>query len=161
MNTQTTDESTIYPPGVLITEKPVLVEPSGHINFKNDFKTPLPSLVEAKSYESKIKIKVLFFVASDFNLNEVYINQLFSISNFGYCKLQFFIYCDKDTCENIKKEAKEEVYKAYSFEFETSNTEDFPEGIKLQDIKIVQTFIWDIDPETSRGTETTVKTSNN
>ncbi len=161
MNTLTTEKLFIYPPGVLITEKPVLVESSGHINFKNDSKIPLPSLVEAKSNGTEIKIKGLFFVASDFDLREVYINQLFSISNYGCCKLQFFIYCDQETSLEIKSKVNLEKYKAYTFEFKTSNAEAFPEGIKLQNIKVVQTFIWDIDPETSRGTETTVKTSNN
>ncbi|WP_237276072.1 hypothetical protein [Tenacibaculum ovolyticum] len=167
MNTITNSEKLIIqPPGEKIRTigKENIIE-SGNIYFENNFNKPIPTLVEATYHEitennlnPRIHIKGLFFVESEVPLESALVNQLFSISNFGQPKLQFFIYSSIDEAKSLKKSSGK--YKAYTIDFYTDNITNFPKGINLKDIKIAQTFSWNIDPETSRGTETIVKTSN-
>lgn len=164
MNTSVNSpELIILPPGNEIAPpNEAQIEVSGNIYFENRFNQPLPSLVEASFNEPKteITVKVLFFVNSEEKLTSVAVRQLFSISNFGNCKLQFFLSCtDKEQAESLKLSSSGPNYKSYTVKFTTESTEGFPKHISLSDIEIVQTFIWDIDPKTSRGTETTVQTT--
>ncbi|MGG8495793.1 hypothetical protein ACQY1Q_05215 [Tenacibaculum sp. TC6] len=162
MTNPNSTELIIIPPGELILTSPwVKITPAGEVHFENSFNRPLPSLVEAKwnSEKNCIDIRTLIFVDSGAPLSSVKVNQLFSVSNFGYSKLQLFIYCSKEEIEKLTKYGTKNKYKAYTLEFSTNNSTNFPEGIRLNDIKIVQTFLWNIDPETSRGTETTVQTT--
>ncbi|REH52598.1 hypothetical protein C7448_103333 [Tenacibaculum gallaicum] len=155
-------ELIIYPPGELILkvqEKNILA--TGHITFENNFKQPLPSLVEAKFNATKtaINVKVLFFVDSQEKLSSVNVHQLFSISNFGNCKLQLFLSCSQEQAKILRDYPSPNEYRAYTVNFTTNSTSDFPSHISLSDIKVIQAFIWNIDPKTSRGTETTVQTT--
>ncbi|WP_299104210.1 hypothetical protein [uncultured Tenacibaculum sp.] len=166
MNTSVNSpELIIFPPGKKIAtlkkSESEIIE-SGHIQFENRFNQPLPTLVEAFFNKSKsaITVKVLFFVNSKEDLTSVTVRQLFSISNFGNYKLQFFLSCkDEKQAVTLSDHSSGFHYKSYTAEFTTNSTKDFPEHISLSDIEIVQTFIWDIDPKTSRGTETTVQTT--
>ncbi|MEE4000541.1 hypothetical protein V1T75_09325 [Tenacibaculum sp. FZY0031] len=155
-------ELIIYPPGEVILEiKEENIVPAGNIIFENNFNQPLPSVVEAtfNATKTSISIKVLFFIDSKAKLTCINVNQLFSISNFGHPKLQLFLSCNEEQARILSDKATPNKYKAYTVEFSTNNTENFPERISLSDIKIIQTFIWNIDPKTSRGTETTVQTT--
>lgn len=159
-----TDNSIIYPPGICLpTECIKKINPAGKITFENNFNQPLPSLIEAtfnkKENINSINVKALVLVNSTFKLTTVNVNQLFSISNFGNCKLQFFIYTSKEIAMELAKKREVCNYEAYTIEFSTNHETSLPQGISLEDIKIVQTFVWDIDPKTSRGTETTVQTT--
>ncbi|CAL2106399.1 conserved hypothetical protein [Tenacibaculum sp. 190524A02b] len=167
--TNISEKEIIFPPGELLINdgrEYIKVFPSGNINYHSNFTQPLPSLVEAV-YEpiddenGVIKVSVLFFVDSEDDLNTIKVNQLFCISSLGECKLQFFIYCDEAQLKSLTKSSNK--YRAYTVNFKTSNTNNFPEGtpkpVSLKDIKVVETFIWNIDPETSRGTETSVQTT--
>jgi hypothetical protein len=164
----TTDQDLIFPPGITLSynEQPIKipVTKSGHFVFENNFKDPLPSLLEAKLKDGYIEVKMLFFVDSNYKLTEhhLVVNQLFSISNYGKPKLQFFLHTnDENVCTELKKNATDDgTYYAYTVNFKTDATEGIPANIGLEDIKIVQSFVWDIDPKTSRGTETTVQTTN-
>ncbi|CAL2104517.1 conserved protein of unknown function [Tenacibaculum sp. 190130A14a] len=154
-------ESIIFPPGIEIDNQVKVIE-SGNIIFNNNFDKPLPSLVEASydDIEKSITVNVLFFVNSYQELTSVSVHQLFSISNFGHGKLQFFLSCADEAQAQLLKDAPSGFeYQAYTAEFTTRLTEGFPEHIDMCDIKVVQTFVWDIDPKTSRGTETTVQTT--
>lgn len=156
-------DNLIYPPGTCLPDISIKTPlSSGEITFDNKFNQPLPSLVEAEFNGSAITVKTLIFVESQIPLEAVKIKQLFSISNFGNCKLQFFIYCSEEVIKKLNddKESNKGRYKAYKIDFSTEDTKNFPKGISLENIKVVQTFVWNIDPETSRGTETVVKTSN-
>lgn len=153
-------DSIIYPPGnVLNTD--INIKLSGNIVFETTSYKPLPSLVEAKwnDKESALDIKALIFINSSKPLSNLNVSQLFSISNFGNCKLQFFIYCPEEDLIELNKNETPNEYQAYTVEFSTNDTTSFPEGITLQDIQVVQTFLWNIDPGTSRGTETSVQTT--
>ena len=157
-------DSIIYPPGDSLPENFVKeIKHAGKITFDNNFNQPLPSLVEAIFKKTNntncILVKALIFVNSTFTLTSVNVNQLFSISNFGNCKLQFFIYTSKKDAEELAKKRNDANYEAYTIEFYTNLETHLPKGISLQDIKVVQTFLWNIDPKTSRGTETTVQTT--
>lgn len=159
-----TGNSIIYPPGICLPKECIKrINPAGKITFENNFNQPLPSLVEAtfnkKDNINSINVKALILINSTFKLNSVNVNQLFSISNFGNCKLQFFIYTSKETAKELAKKREYCNYEAYTIEFSTNLETPLPEGISLKDIKTVQTFVWDIDPKTSRGTETTVQTT--
>jgi len=163
-NNLSTIKNLIYPPGTNLPQNCIKkIKPAGRITFENNFNQPLPSLVEAtfnkKNNIDCINIKALILVNSTFKLTSVNINQLFSISNFGNSKLQFFIYASEETAKELAKKREDCNYEAYTIEFSTHLETHFPEGISLKDIKVVQTFVWDIDPKTSRGTETTVQTT--
>ncbi|CAL2092198.1 conserved hypothetical protein [Tenacibaculum sp. 190524A05c] len=162
------DEKIIFPPGITLShnEQPILipVSKSGHFTFENNYADPLPSLIEAKFNNDHIHVKMLFFVDSNFQLegHNLVVNQLFSISNYGHPKLQFFLHTnDENICSELKNNPTTDgKYFAYTVKFKTDCTDGFPANINLEHIKIVQSFVWDIDPKTSRGTETTVQTTN-
>ncbi|WP_299161852.1 hypothetical protein [uncultured Tenacibaculum sp.] len=161
MTQYSTTENIIYPPGKLISSV-IKVKPSGNIFYEGLSKQqyPLPTLVEAKrNQDGSINVKTLIFLNSTISLTSSMVNvsQLFSISDFGDCKLQFFIHSTKDDIALIKEDKTEYNYLAYVIEFTTNDKTNFPKGISLENIKTVQTFLWDIDPKTSRGTETTVQ----
>lgn len=151
----------ILPPGKKISSE-IKITPSGNIFYKGLSKQqqPLPTLVNAtRNQDGSINIKTLIFLNSTISLTPhmVNVSQLFCISDYGDCKLQFFIHSTKDDMNRIKEDKTEYNYLAYTIEFTTNEETNFPEGIYLSDIKKVQTFLWDIDPTTSRGTETAVQ----
>ncbi|WP_299125803.1 hypothetical protein [uncultured Tenacibaculum sp.] len=158
MTTNTTP-SIIFPPGKVISSE-VTIKTSGSIYFENKSKQPLPSIVEStRNLNGSINVKALIFVNSSTPLSAsaIKISQLFSVSNFGNYKLQFFIHSTVEGMLDINKQKTSNEYQAYTIEFTTNEETNFPEGLTLYDIKVVQTFVWDIDPRTSRGTETAVQ----
>ncbi len=178
----------IFPPGETIMngDKKLEITPtiSGYINFpvtKNpDGKILLPTLVEAEfpdPSKTSINVKVLFFVASKAEIikkslsdtksdiiDKIMVKQLFCVNSYGLYTLQLYFYCNEITTLKIydsqNNHKDPENFQAYSVEFSIDNTINLPENINIEDIRIIQSFIWDIDPKTSRGTETVVKGSN-
>ncbi|MDO5969863.1 hypothetical protein Q4Q35_08585 [Flavivirga aquimarina] len=139
------------PPGNLIKETSVTL--SGEIFFLNkSSKTPLPPLVESYITRNKeIQVDVIVFIDSLFSTPDFNVYQLYCINNSGEPKLQFFIDYDlKETTAND--------FNAYQITF-TVSKEGIPAGVKLKDIKTIEAFSWNIDPVTSRGTETTVQSN--
>ena len=118
-------------------------------------------MVEAHLSETKesISVKSIVFINSDAKDIKVKISQLFCISNYGKPMLQFFIHSNKKTIRDVKKNGTANKYKAFQLEFTTDSKASIPRVIFISDIQIVQTFLWDIDPKTSRGTVTTVQSA--
>jgi hypothetical protein len=162
------------PPGTLL-ETTVVVSKIGEITFGKTFAQPLPTLNQAVRVGESLEITAVFLVDTTLKSLNVKINQLFVVGNYGEKQLQFFIYCDVDQLTLIKEHlTTDNTYQAFKVEFTTDVTTGFPEGphvdelteaqkelytpckIEMKDIELVQTFLWDIDPKTSRGTVTTV-----
>ncbi|WP_272151774.1 hypothetical protein [Tenacibaculum aiptasiae] len=158
--TSTDTSSIVFPPGKVISPE-VTIQKSGSIYFENTFERPLPSLVEAtkKHRCGPINVKALIFVSSSTPLpaSAIKISQLFSVNSFGDYMLQFFIHTTVENMLKINDNKTTNEYQAYTIKFSTNELVTFPEGISLDKIKVIQTFVWNIDPTTSRGTETTVQ----
>ncbi|WP_420551187.1 hypothetical protein [Tenacibaculum aiptasiae] len=157
--TSITTPSIVFPPGKVISSE-VTIKTSGNIYFENKSEQPLPSLVDStKNHDGSINVKALIFVNSSTPLSAsaIKISQLFSVNNFGNYMLQFFIHSTVEDMLDINKQKTTNEYQAYTIEFTTNEVVTFPEGLTLNDIKVIQTFVWNIDPTTSRGTETTVQ----
>ncbi len=148
----------ILPPGNILNTD-ISINHAGKINFPNNPEQPLLPHVESKIKDGVITVRTLVFINSSAENPELKISQLFSINNSGKCQLQFFIHCDTEEIDRLMDEKTEDSYIAYSVEFTTQDTNGFPYGIYLKDIEITQTFLWNIDPKTSRGTETVVQTT--
>ncbi|KAB1158388.1 hypothetical protein F7018_09430 [Tenacibaculum aiptasiae] len=162
--TSTDTSSIVFPPGKVISPE-VTIQKSGSIYFENTFERPLPSLVEATQHRcgpisyGPINVKALIFVSSSTPLSAsaIKISQLFSVNSFGDYMLQFFIHTTVEDMLKINDNKTTNEYQAYTIKFSTNELVTFPEGISLDKIKVIQTFVWNIDPTTSRGTETTVQ----
>jgi hypothetical protein len=171
--TSTTKKVIINPPGTQLNTK-VVVTSIGSLKIGTTYKTPLPTLNQAISSDDKSSIVVTAIVLVNTKLTALTfkINQLFTISDYGKYQLQFFIYCDEDQLTSISENLyTDNTYNSFKVEFTTSDTTGFPIGptevtdperyvtgkSKIKDIEVVQTFLWDIDPKTSRGTVTTVQ----
>ncbi|CAM1371745.1 conserved hypothetical protein [Tenacibaculum litopenaei] len=160
-----TEKEYIFPPGVSLftAENALTPTVTGNLEFTSNYHKPLPPIVEAVYVKKKkhLKVKILFFVASNSILPKVQVKQLFSISNYGAYKLQFFVYCSKHDRDNLVRTPGK--YQAYAISFKTKHVHfDDPQGntpVLMKKIHVAQAFVWDIDPETSRGTETTVQTT--
>ncbi len=149
----------ILPPGNILNT-PVLLKSAGKISFTNNPEQPLLPHVEAyRNKDESIAIRALVFINSSAENPELKISQLFSINSSGKGQLQFFIHCDVEEIERLMGENTKGEYYAYTVEFTTQDTYNFPYGIGLEHIEVVQTFLWNIDPKTSRGTETVVQTT--
>ncbi len=151
IHTQTVSKISI-PPGVHVKEKKF--SKNGIITFadKRPF-IPLPPLVEVYlSHKQHIKVSTVFFIDAaikGLNADSFAIYQEFSISDSGTPQLQFFISYDA-----VATEAKD--FQAYQISFKAVD-ENLPPDVSFADIKTIQTFIWDTDPVSSRGTVTNVQ----
>lgn len=151
MNITSSKEVLNNPPGTLVKINSVSL--SGEISFLHkNTKTPLPPLVESfVTRNNQIQIDAIVFIDASFPTPNFNVYQLYCISNSGDPKLQFFV--DYDLKETYAND-----FKAYQVTFEASN-EGLPVGIKLADIETIEAFSWNVDPVTSRGTETTVQSN--
>jgi hypothetical protein len=165
------------PPGTLLETTTVVVAEIGSINFGKTFKQPLPTLNQAIMTVNGLKITAVVLVRTTLSAIDLKpkINQQFTIGTYGENQLQFFIYCDEEQLKAIidsnDDEAVDNTYRVFKVEFTTTDETGFPTmpkeiknkdiftgiDVKLEHIKQVQTFLWNIDPETSRGTVTTVQ----
>jgi hypothetical protein len=154
-------DAIIYPPGDKL-EVELTVTHCGCIELPSTYSQPLPTLVEAKrTYPDEIEITAIVLINTEFNDNylpDLIVNQLFTISNYGTPQLQFFIHCSEEGLSKIK-ETQDGKYNAFKVIFTTQELSGFPTGIVMKDIETVETFLWNIDPKTSRGTVTTVQST--
>ncbi|WP_264534974.1 hypothetical protein [Flavobacterium sp. N1736] len=149
----------IYPPGKCIqteSKSKLTLKP---IRFpENNSKIPFAPIVQATiMIDGTFQIRAVFLVArkpkgqgEDEKKDELKfdIYQNWYVDLRGQRQLQFFIAYDID-------DSIEENFDVYEASFKA---EKDPYGEKaFADIATIQTFLWDIDPETSRGTETTVQ----
>lgn len=167
------------PPGTPLYTTVVVTE-IGSINFGKTFKQPLPTLNQAIMTGNGLEITAIVLVRTTLSVIDLKpkINQQFTIGTYGENQLQFFIYCDEkqlkaiiDSNKIADGETVDNTYRVFKVEFTTTDETGFPTGpigienkdiftgidVKLEHIKQVQTFLWNIDPETSRGTVTTVQ----
>jgi hypothetical protein len=167
-----TKKDIINPPGTQLNTE-ITVTPIGYLDLGATFEQPLPTLPQAirNDNNSSITVSVIVLVNTTLELLTFKINQLFTISNNGERQLQFFIYCDEEQLISIGENlSTNNTYKSFKVNFTTNNTTGFPIGpekvvyperyisskIEIKDINLVETFLWDIDPKTSRGTVTSV-----
>ncbi|MDO5978168.1 hypothetical protein [Flavivirga spongiicola] len=151
MNVTSSKDVLNSPPGNLIKINSASL--SGEISFSHkSSKTPLPPLVESFIIKNnQIQIDVIVFIDSSFPTPNFNVYQLYCINNSGDPKLQFFVDYDlKETYANN--------FNAYQVTFEATN-KGIPAGIKLTDIKTIEACSWNVDPVTSRGTETIVQSN--
>lgn len=156
-------DTIIFPPGKKLNLD-ITITHCGSITLGSTYSQPLPTLVDAVRSEDNTRIKVtaIVFINTKETENEdvilpvLIVNQLFTISNYGEPQLQFFIHCNK---EELLKIGKNQIgmYQAFQVIFTTKDMTGFPDGIEMKEVVSVQTFLWDIDPKTSRGTVTTVQ----
>ncbi|MCI9843971.1 hypothetical protein [Flavobacterium pectinovorum] len=143
----------IYPPGKCIkkatknklTQKPVSFP-------ENNTQIPFSPIVQATFTDSEtLQVRAVFLVSTNTELNndklEFMIYQNWYVDLEGNRQLQFFITYDID--DAIGKD-----FDIYEISFKAEKDPYGEDAFKS--VKTIQTFLWDIDPETSRGTETSV-----
>ncbi|WP_163400221.1 hypothetical protein [Flavobacterium fluviatile] len=147
--------SKIYPPGKCIkkatknklTQKPVSFP-------ENNTQIPFSPIVQATFTDSEtLQVRAVFLVSTNTELNndklDFMIYQNWYVDLDGKRQLQFFITYDIEDTISTDFDVYEISFKA----------EQDPYGEDaFKNVNIIQTFLWDIDPETSRGTETVVTT---
>lgn len=146
------DDKKIPPPGTLLPAK-LNPEPVGKIKFPERTERLLLSpLVEAYYNKEKkeLLVRAVVFVARKEAKNlDFGIYQNCYIDMESNPQLQFFVSFDL-------VETKETDFFIYEVEFIVSSIPYGPDDA-LSKIKKIQTFLWDIDPVASRGTETNVQ----
>jgi hypothetical protein len=137
------------PPGACIVDK-LPSEPLGSITFPdNRSKALLPPIVDAhfKNNKKKLVIRAVVFIAKDDNTLDFSIYQNCYVDIEGIPQLQFFVAYDMIEYEGINFDMYEVTFDA----------DPIPFPDHFSQIKTIQTFLWDIDPVGSRGTETIVR----
>jgi hypothetical protein len=105
--------------------------------------------------QSTIDISVLFLIKQPLAIKDVSNNLLFTVyqyfclGNEGKPQLQFYIAYNQ-------KSNPTDIYNCGQLSFSVTNASLQDIGLTITDIYSIQTFMWDIDPKTSRGTVTTV-----
>ncbi|RZJ53121.1 MAG: hypothetical protein EOO44_09515 [Flavobacterium sp.] len=143
----------IAPPGTDITPKEA-AQSIGAVTFQQTKSVEILSpYVEAyyNAKENKLTIDAIVYVDTETIKDNGILNysvvQNTYIDLDGHAQLQFFIVYDMP--EELSGDLS-----IYEITFE-ADPKLFIGG--LSKLKTIQTFLWDIDPETSRGTETTVQ----
>jgi hypothetical protein len=137
------------PPGVRIVDS-LPSEPSGSISFPdNRSKGLLPPIVDArfKNNKKKLLIRAVVFIAKGQNTLDFSIYQNCYVDIEGVPQLQFFVAYDMTEYEGIE-------FDMYEVSFDA---DPIPFIDHFSQIITIQTFLWDTDPITSRGTETNVQ----
>jgi hypothetical protein len=152
----------IYPPGECkLPESTSKITKQEPISFpENTSKIPFAPIVQATLMkDGTFQVRAVFLVARKPKANkedeadtedelgfEIYQNWYVDID--GNRQLQFFIAYDI-------LDDPEKYFDVYEASFKAN---PYPYGKDtFANIKTIQTFLWDIDPQTSRGTETTVQ----
>nr|WP_294925674.1 hypothetical protein [uncultured Flavobacterium sp.] len=147
----------IYPPGKCIKSatKPKLTQKP--ISFpENTSIIPFSPIVQATFTDpDTLQVRAVFLVSTNTALNndklafDIYQNWYVDLD--GKRQLQFFISYDiEDTLS--------ENFDVYEISFKAVKDPYEKEENPFMSVKTIQTFLWDIDPVTSRGTETVVHT---
>ncbi|GGF08912.1 hypothetical protein [Flavobacterium limi] len=140
------------PPGVCIVDK-LPSEPVGSISFPdNRSKALLPPIVDArfKNNKKKLVIRAVVFIAKGDNTLNFSIYQNCYVDIDGVPQLQFFVAYDMIEYEGINFDMYEVTFDA----------DPIPFVDHFSQIKTIETFLWDTDPITSRGTVTIVQDGN-
>lgn len=138
--------SVTTPPGVPIDQTLVnITNLNSQIEFDYNSSSikPLPPLVQVSfSAEGNLQVSAVVFVASSETPNLSAVNQESVISDSGETQLDFFIIYDAP-------EQSYQTFNAYRVDFVVENPPS--------DLVQIETFLWDSDPVTSRGTVTGVQ----
>lgn len=146
-----------YPPGILNTSSTQQIN-TCRINFPSDrlynFVLQPLNRVSLDKENGVLHINTFFLVdqavaekhSSDLQF-AVY--QLYCISDIGEPQMQFFITSNYTN-------GKTDNYYSVQLDFELTDESLKADGVSITDITSVQTFLWNVDPRTSRGTVTTV-----
>lgn len=144
----------ILPPGTCIV--PLTdIDPVGNVSFSDRKSLEILSPYVEAFYNAKDNVLIMNAVVyvdvttikNGIFSYKVYQNSYIDIE--GHAQLQFFISYNQP-------EKLSENFSIYEIVF-NADPKLFPGG--LSKIDSIQTFLWDSDPETSRGTETTVQRS--
>ncbi|WP_299834607.1 hypothetical protein [uncultured Tenacibaculum sp.] len=156
------------PAGICITDFTVTDLSSDiNFNFERDSKNPLQPLTAVEVVNGNLNVSSIVFIDHSLTINEqnTHVKQYLSYLNpdgSGEYNpfLNFYIIYDATPTQNKN-------FKAYQFNFTAvwGNKGYTPNPIikkelpapTLNDINFINTFLMDLDPELSRGTETTVK----
>ncbi len=143
----TTNLCTTPPPGIPVENKNIRIQKlDAQISFgftiNSSSEKPFSPLVQV-SYDStgNLQVSAVVFVAASEKPNFSGVNMQSVISSSGEKELDFFIIYDEP-------EERYQNFEAYRVDFIVENP---PE-----DLAQIQTFLWDEDPVSSRGTVTTV-----
>ncbi|PWH84369.1 hypothetical protein DIS18_07490 [Algibacter marinivivus] len=133
------------PPGQAIDPSNVSVKPLNSeitFNFNSSSLKPLSPLVQVSySPEGDLQVSAVVFIASSETPSLSAVNQESVISDSGETQLDFFIIYDAP-------EVSYQNFSAYRVDFIIENPP--------ADLVQIETFLWDSDPVTSRGTVTPV-----
>jgi len=144
----------IYPPGKCIKKASKNKLTQKPLNFpENASQIPFPPTVQATFIDSEtLQVRAVFLVSNNTALNndklDFMIYQNWYVDLDGKRQLQFFITYDID-------DAVSKDFDVYEISFKAEK-EPYGEDA-FKNVNIIQTFLWDVDPETSRGTETAVR----
>jgi hypothetical protein len=146
-------DAPIIPPGIDITPKDKdAVHSIGTVTFKKTKSAEVLSpYVEAyyDAHQNTLQIQAVVYVDSPLIENEILHYKIFQntyIDIEGDPQLQFFI------VYNMPEELSADLF-IYEIVFNAADS--FIGG--FSNLEKIQTFLWDSDPETSRGTETAVR----
>ncbi|WP_111309226.1 hypothetical protein [Confluentibacter sediminis] len=110
--------------------------------FNSTSKKPFGPLVQVSfSDTGALQVSAVVFVAASENPNFSGVNKQYVISSSGELELDFFIIYDEP-------EVRYQIFDAYRIDFIVENPR--------ADLVQIQTYLWDTDPVSSRGTVTTV-----
>lgn len=146
--------SKIYPPGKCIKKATKSKLTQKTVSFpENNSPIPFSPIVQATFTDAEtLQVRAVFLVSTNTELNndklEFMIYQNWYVDLDGKRQLQFFITYDIEDTISADFDVYEISFKA----------EKDPYGEDaFKSVNTIQTFLWDIDPETSRGTETAVR----
>jgi len=139
----------INPPGKEIPKKFIDTTFIGEIKFPlRKSKTLFSPVAEAFFVDGIITVNAIVFVDSKAKkTTEFNVIQNCYIDIEGDPQLQFFV------CYNLDEKEASKNFWVYEITFQVQPIDPFD----ISKVETLQTFLWDIDPITSRGTVTTVK----
>jgi hypothetical protein len=150
MNSDITQLSTPF--GVFIGEPISTVDQGTYrtsTRMDEDFMFPPFNVTAILSDDSEtLAIVALVNVAQPFTEQPFLIYQNCCLDNAGEVRLQFYI-CYTDLPVSTAD------FECFTLDFNASGT-NLPKDVVLDDVKTIETFLWNRDPKTSRGTVTTV-----
>lgn len=139
----------VPPPGTEIPAKFITTNFIGEIKFPlKKSKTLFSPVVEAFFVEGVITVNAVVYVDSKVKkTTEFNVIQNLYVDIEGDPQLQFFVCYDLDDDKDVQN------FRVFEVTFQVQSILPF----EISKVETIQTFLWDIDPETSRGTETTVQ----
>ncbi len=140
--------------------------PADQVRIFSKFFAPLTAALyyENSNTPAKNTLKILMAsivnVSKNLNENSFSINYQFTYNSGGNYQLNFYIFFNEGSTSVTS--VGSEVNSYVSFPFEITFTQDLLSPVNgtpipLGSIKTVQVFMVDVDPETTRGTETAVQ----